>query len=678
MGKDIVRHYYRTTDAQAVWHEFQAHILTSTKGSSERRRLTSFVTNTILDNSFKGSTEQFVHHFHEQLCKLDDITPNPNERIPFAMRINLLQHAVSEVPSLAVVESRDELVQYSQTASSTTMLTYDKYRSLLLNACIEYDQKKLRSSSKSCAVYQLDQHDDYDDSFYCADTYEGTHESGIDLPSDLFMSVNTATCPTRPTPRRCPGPRRSTPSSPSTPNQANSTVFLPPDIYKLLTQDIKEAIIAHNTAVRNNPTRSANAHVSFSDEIPSDAFDDPDTHTDSTSPIGEDHPDSEQEPLSTINDDTITNMMQAYQTKLSRSSKPSRPREIKMAAHYHVAHAQASRFGSLVDRGANGGLAGADVRILSRSECKISVTGIGNHELSNLDIVTCAGIINTNHGNVVLIMNEYAYYGQGNSIHSVGQIEWYKNHVDDKSVNIGGTQCITFLDGYATPLECRNGLMYLNIIAKPTDDDMATLPSVFLTGPHEWDPCVLDYSHPSDDSEPPWVPPTQQRDLHHPRFDHLGHYTRRIVNPLNFLADAPSYSIAQHDFTAVPPDYSKLHPFFGWSNEDTIRKTFEQTTQWAEAITTYPMHRHIKSRFPALNVRRREEPVATDTVFLDTPAVDNGSKMAQLFVGKDTLVADVYPLKRESQFVNSLEDNICERGAMSRLISDYAKVEISA
>ncbi|KAL7579247.1 hypothetical protein ACA910_011406 [Epithemia clementina (nom. ined.)] len=92
---------------------------------------------------------------------------------------------------------------------------------------------------------------------------------------------------------------------------------------------------------------------------------------------------------------------------------------------------------------------------------------------------------------------------------------------------------------------------------------------------------------------------------------------------------------------------------------------------YLEAITTYPMRCHIKSRFPALNVRRREEPVATDTIFSDTPAVDNGSEMAQLFVGKDTLVADVYPLKRESQFVNSFEDNIREWGAMSQLISDY-------
>ena len=35
---------------------------------------------------------------------------------------------------------------------------------------------------------------------------------------------------------------------------------------------------------------------------------------------------------------------------------------------------------------------------------------------------------------VNLIMNEYAYYGRGHSIHTSGQIEWYTNTVDDKSV----------------------------------------------------------------------------------------------------------------------------------------------------------------------------------------------------------------------------------------------------
>jgi hypothetical protein len=90
------------------------------------------------------------------------------------------------------------------------------------------------------------------------------------------------------------------------------------------------------------------------------------------------------------------------------------------------------------------------------------------------------------------------------------------------------------------------------------------------------------------------------------------------------------------------------------------------------------MRKHLKSRFPALNVRRRQEAVATDTVFSNTPAVDSGVKEAQIFVGKDTLVADAYPMKSTKQFVNTLEDNIRFRGAMTQLISDYAKVEISS
>ena len=36
---------------------------------------------------------------------------------------------------------------------------------------------------------------------------------------------------------------------------------------------------------------------------------------------------------------------------------------------------------------------------------------------------------------------------------------------------------------------------------------------------------------------------------------------------------------------------------------------------------------------------------ATDTVFSDTPAVDSGVKQAQVFVGRDTLVAEAYPMK---------------------------------
>ena len=72
-------------------------------------------------------------------------------------------------------------------------------------------------------------------------------------------------------------------------------------------------------------------------------------------------------------------------------------------------------------------------------------------------MVQCAALVETNHGIVNLIMNEYAYYEKGHTIH-----------------------------------------------CKPTDKDLERYPAVHLTGPHEWDPSVLDYTHTSGDGEPPW------------------------------------------------------------------------------------------------------------------------------------------------------------------------------
>jgi hypothetical protein len=76
-------------------------------------------------------------------------------------------------------------------------------------------------------------------------------------------------------------------------------------------------------------------------------------------------------------------------------------------------------------------------------------------------------------------------------------------------------------------------------------------------------------------------------------------------------------------------------------------------------------------------VKRRNEPVATDTVFSDTPTVDCGVTAAQFFVGRELLVADVNRLKTDKEFISTLEDNIREWRAMSKLISDCAKAEMS-
>ena len=202
---------------------------------------------------------------------------------------------------------------------------------------------------------------------------------------------------------------------------------------------------------------------------------------------------------------------------------------------YHVAKTKQGQHGF---RGANCGLAGSDVRILSKSPRQCTVTGIDQHQINGLDIVQSAALVNTNHGYFNLLMKKYAYYGKGHTIHSAGQIEWHKNLFDDKSVKVGGKQCITTLiNGYSFPLKCTGGLMYLSIIGKRTDEELLKHPSVHLTSIHEWGPSVLDYFHPECDGEPIWACYPQHLDLIDLNFDTHGLYTKTAINSLSSLAD---------------------------------------------------------------------------------------------------------------------------------------------
>ena len=81
MGKTIIRNYVHTTDAQSVWNDFQDHMKSSPKGASDKRRLTQYVTNTTFVDSYKGTTEQFVLHFNEQIRQLEKIS-DPAEHFP--------------------------------------------------------------------------------------------------------------------------------------------------------------------------------------------------------------------------------------------------------------------------------------------------------------------------------------------------------------------------------------------------------------------------------------------------------------------------------------------------------------------------------------------------------------------------------------------------------------------
>ena len=261
--------------------------------------------------------------------------------------------------------------------------------------------------------------------------------------------------------------------------------------------------------------------------------------------------------------------MQTYQT-YTESQSPTR--QVNAHISYHVAQPNQAMHQSFVDRRANGGLAGSDVRVLNTSHRQCTVIGINKHEIPGLDIVQCPALVNTNHGIVNLIMNEYAYYGKGHTIHSSGQIEWHTNTVDDKSVQVGGQQRIVTIDGYSMPLMCKGGLMYLKFQGIPTDTDLQTYPSVHLTSPQQWDPSVLDYVHPKDNGEPNSTYDSTEKFQVDPIFDGFDAYVNKLLS--------------------ITPQISSTHNLL-------VNK---HTTLWGETADFFPMKRDLQSwdssRFP--------------------------------------------------------------------------------
>ena len=95
----------------------------------------------------------------------------------------------------------------------------------------------------------------------------------------------------------------------------------------------------------------------------------------------------------------------------------------KLNLHYWVTKLKYSNEDSLIDRGANGGFAGGDVRILDKdtSQQTVDVHGIEEHTVKNLKLGTVAGLVQSHRGPIVCIMHQYALYGKGVAIHSCPQ-----------------------------------------------------------------------------------------------------------------------------------------------------------------------------------------------------------------------------------------------------------------
>ena len=353
--------------------------------------------------------------------------------------------------------------------------------------------------------------------------------------------------------------------------------------------------------------------------------------------------------------------------------------------------------GHLLMGGANGGLAGSDVRVIGVDEhSTVDVTGVSNSKVNDLKLAQVAGVLKTKNGKEIIgIFNNYANLKKGQSIHSSGQLRKFGIHVDDISKELGGLQKIVTPEGYVIPLSIRDGLPRMDM-RPPTDEEMDTLHQVFFTSEEAWNPQCLDNEAVYDEDAKDIIDEEYKYEYIPNPEDHeeVFHcYVNQCLLSVNTLSthtlsskdidlpSDPTTPVYEGPKSILPkePDFQELRPNFGWTNVDRIKATIKHTTQWFRAEDRYPMRRHFKSRFPGANVPRLNETVATDTVFSDTPAHNDGipghggCTCVQVYSGTTSGVSEAFPMGGKDDLPSTIQDFIRKHGAPNALFSDNAK-----
>lgn len=865
-GKELVRKYQDSYDAQSIYDDLVTYHRASEKAAGDKTSLLFFIMNNQLTaDSWFDTHDNYITHWNEQVRLYNEL--ETTAQLQEHMLIMFLGNAVSLQPHLESVRTTSDTIQAA--GGPAVDLTYLSYRNLLHDAAQRYDRTHQPRGRRRNGTRRVSYHDLAEPvDTALADNYDN-YNYDLDASLDDITSYQAF-------------------RAQSGFNRRHNPSRLPNDRWQLLSddarrlwhqmpQDAKAAILGTSSpATTLPPPRRANAHVTFDPERMGRDNDVSTLATETTN--GETEPTGDtllayatsQKNLPPGNLQRLMSNKLAQTPAISRQPAKDSTKAITTVKKHEVliddsgniyrinnvsivysVNNHSSRTGTpLVDRGANGGLSGNDVRTITKTTRQVNVQGIDQHQVTDRTIVTSCGYTESQRGPIIVILNQQADMGSGQTILSSPQMEAFGIKVDDRSTKAGGTQSITTPDGFCIPLQFHNGLPHM-ALRPPTDRELANpnIPHVVLTSDADWDPTILDSTfdmdtwknsipdYESDEGERPFdsvgilksnriisinknetvvedllnahdqhdtnmdlnglyesiprppseldwfevcmadvlgldpqyvtppMPPeyevneirTRKSVLFQPdpptvfdleseplvskdSFKHLApqketpdlpRSKRSVVfdvesiplkapgNPTNtntdgdeqsrrrpgarnkesdgskdnpraeppprtvFDDDPPSQTTAvyKNPSSAVKSrerDWERLRKYFAWLPKLVIQKTFDCTTQLARIPMSAHLQRHYKSPFPALNVKRRDEDVATDTVYADTPDIEHGHVAAQFFVGTTSLVSDIYGVKTEAQFLQTLQDNVRKRGAMNKLVSDRAQAEVSS
>ena len=453
-GRELVKEF--EGDARSIILKLHHYHTKSNVAQHDIITLTTEITNLTINDSWKGTVRQFLSHFKEKLRLLDSLVP-VYDQLPESTKLTFLQRAVQHNHDLRQIHVMDSVWRFK--TDSTEALTFDTYYNLLWDAAHQYDLHQTKKGPQRKAFSSQQEEISDDDEYANAEEQFSTDSEPVEhSPYSVYQSSFHSKMPQK--------------------------SFLPRHIWETLSESTKQMIIERNKKVKlNNPTpypsgskTKPNPTLGKSTPVPQQVHQHSQDETTEESP-----PDTPAQTLvnkclanNGIDPTDIQNVLSVSQAKQNMSSHQT-PRQIQSHQRYVFAEVHQTNH-QLIDWGANGGLAGADMRVIHTTPRKINIVGIGDHELTGLNVVTAATLLDTQKCPIIGVFHEYAHLGKGKSIHAAGQLEWFNCKVDDRSQHVGGAQSIQTSEGYVIPLFIEYGLVYMQSMRIPTDHDLQYYP----------------------------------------------------------------------------------------------------------------------------------------------------------------------------------------------------------
>ena len=234
-------------DAQLILELLHEHHTGNSQYSrSEINRITKYLTNIKLDDTWRGTNESFLMHYNDKHCLLDSLVDS-DEKLPDNTRVTFLESAVEPVPDLRRVKITDNVLQAQ--LDTTRPISYRSYFDLLKDAAFHLDQATKRGNKiRRTNVHFSGPNDEDEHENLSSDDNQVIHQEDVyseppePLSYSLFLSHFQGS---------------------STSN--TQKIFLPKPIWEKLSKDQQQMIIDHNRSL----PKGGSSHLSTPNKSPS-------------------------------------------------------------------------------------------------------------------------------------------------------------------------------------------------------------------------------------------------------------------------------------------------------------------------------------------------------------------------------------------------------------------------